>query len=164
LTKPIFENLKSNHYSSDRMQPTRFLDGASVYREIGYDMDQLKRQNAGYENTCAVRMSLALLKSGTGITGRLKIKEGPLKGRFVESGAKLLADQLVQRGVLGYPQILTADNVQAKIQGKRGVIFFWKMASYSGGHIDLVESTNAASVCSSACYFDSKEIWFWPLD
>ena len=35
---------------------------------------------------------------------------------------------------------------------------------YDGGHIDLIETIDAVQVCSSACYFSSKEIWFWPLD
>jgi hypothetical protein len=49
------------------------------------------------------------------------------------------------------------------MKNKRGVVLFWKIADYGGGHIDLIETTDAAFVCNSACYFQSKEVWFWPL-
>ena len=93
--KPTFSSLKRNHYSSDRMNPN-FLSGEDVYKEIGYSIDDLIKQNPGYENTCAVRMSLALIKSGIHFAGRLRIKVGPHKGKMIEPGAKLLADQLAR--------------------------------------------------------------------
>lgn len=164
VTKPSFATLRSNHYSSDRSQPTRFVDGETVYKDIGYSLEDLKKQNPGYENTCAVRMSIALLRSGVEISGRLKIKSGSLKGRSIEPGAKLLADQLSRSGLLGRPQILGPTEALKKLEKKQGVIFFWKMSGYSGGHIDLIQVHNANAVCSSACYLDSREIWFWPLD
>ena len=162
--KPAFATLRSNHQSSDRTQTARFVDSESVYKEMGYDMADLLKQTPAYENTCAVRMSLALMRSGVTISGRLKIKAGPLKGRSVEPGAKLLADQLSRESLLGRPQILQPTEVLKKLERKQGVIFFWKMNAYPGGHIDLIQVHNATAVCSSACYLDSKEIWFWPLD
>ena len=78
MTRPVFATLRANHYSSDRTQSARFVDGEAVYKKVGYDMEELKKQNPGYENTCAVRMSIALLRSGVGITGRLKIRTGSL--------------------------------------------------------------------------------------
>jgi hypothetical protein len=145
------------------MQPTRFADGEAVYKELGYDIENLKKQDPGYENTCAVRMSAALLRSGVPITGRLRVKAGPLKGHHVEPGAKRLADQLSQEGFLGRPQILKTSEALKKLEGQQGVVFFWKMSDYAGGHIDLVQVHNSSAVCSSACYFNAKEIWFWPL-
>ena len=61
------------------MQAARFVDGESVYKGIGYDMADLLKQSPDYENTCAVRMSLALMRSGVVISGRLRIKSGPLR-------------------------------------------------------------------------------------
>jgi len=43
-------------------------------------------------------------------------------------------------------------------------LFFWKIIGYGGGHMDLIETTNSAQACNSACYFSSKEVQFWPLD
>lgn len=34
---------------------------------------------------------------------------------------------------------------------------------YDGGHIDLIEEISSETICNSACYFESKEIWFWEL-
>ena len=160
--KATFSSLKRNHYSSDRMSPN-FLSGEDVYKEIGYSIDDLIKQNPGYENTCAVRMSLALIKSGIHFAGRLRIKVGPHKGKMIEPGAKLLADQLARPQLFGKPEVFKPINAIARLNGKKGVILFWKISGYGGGHIDFIEMSNAVHVCHSICYFSSKEIWFWPL-
>ena len=164
MTKPLFATLYANHYSSDLNQVGRYVDGTDVYTEIGYDIDKLMKQDPNYRNTCATRMSMALMKSGVPMSGRMKVKAGALKGRSIEPGAKLLADQLSQKHLLGKPQILKPSEALKKLEGKQGVVFFWKMTGYSGGHIDLIKVDKAAEVCSSRCYLTSGEIWFWPLD
>lgn len=161
--KPQFSTLKKNHYSSNQFG-NNFLDAGAVYKEIGYDQDNLIKQNPGYVNTCATRMSLSLLKSGITFGGRLRVKEGPLKGKTIEPGAKLLADQLSQPGLFGKPKIFKPEEFLRRMTGKKGVVFFWKIAGYGGGHIDLIELSNASAVCHSHCYFSSREIWFWELN
>ncbi|WP_374328433.1 T6SS effector amidase Tae4 family protein [Azonexus sp.] len=158
-----FASLKSNHYTSD-IYRSDYVSGDTLYSELGYDQKALIKQNSGYQNTCATRMSLALIKSGVTIHGRLKIKGGTHKGQLFEPGAKLLADQLARPQVLGKPQVFKAADAPAKLAGKKGIVFFWKIDGYGGGHIDVIETTNGTQVCNSACYFSSKEIWFWPLD
>jgi hypothetical protein len=161
--KPTFSTLKSNHYSSDP-NSSSYKSGKDVYKEIGYDIDALVAQNAGYANTCATRMSLALIKSSVPFSGRLKIKDGKYKGQFVETGAKLLADQLKMPNVFGKPVIFyDMEKALKYLDSKRGIIFFWKLADSNGGHIDLIEPFNKTMVCNSACYFVCKEIWFWSL-
>ncbi|WP_338845603.1 T6SS effector amidase Tae4 family protein [Massilia sp. W12] len=160
--KLSYFSLKKYHYSSDKFS-LAYVSGADLYHEIGYVQDDLIKQNAGYVNTCATRMSLALLKHGAPINGRLKVRVGKFKGRTVEPGAKLLADQLAKPDFLGKPQIYRTIEAPGKLVGKRGIVFFWKIEGYSGGHIDLIEPSNAAQVCHSACYFSAKEVWFWPL-
>jgi hypothetical protein len=76
VTKASFATLRANHDSSDRTQAARFVDGETVYKGIGYDMADLLKQSPAYENTCAVRMSLALMRSGVAINGRIKVKSG----------------------------------------------------------------------------------------
>lgn len=154
--------LKSQHYSSDRSSP-RFLSGEDVYKEIGYSLDILMKQNPAYENTCATRMSLALIKAGVRFSGRLAIKSGPYKGRMIETGAKLLADQLSRQPVFGRPDVFPPSAAALRITGKRGVILFWRIDGYGGGHIDLIEASTDLFLCHSACYFSSTEIWFWQL-
>lgn len=160
--KPFFTKLKTNHYSSNKYNPS-FLGAEELYRKIGYDIENLKKQNPGYVNTCAVRMSLALLQSGVPFVGRLKIKDGPFKGKMIEPGAKLLADQLKKPHIFGYPTLIDPKKATQLLSGKKGVVLFWKITGYGGGHIDLIEPINSIQVCNSGCYFSSKEIWFWPL-
>ncbi|MEJ2754541.1 MAG: T6SS effector amidase Tae4 family protein [Gammaproteobacteria bacterium] len=160
--KVPFLSLKKHHYSSEKSH-SNYLSGSDVYSEIGYNIDDLLKQNQGYINTCAVRMSLALIKSGINFNGRLKIKDGPHQGKMVETGAKLLADQLMKPSVFGRPIVYKPVDFMKKVIGKKGVVLFWKITGYGGGHIDLIESSSTVTVCNSNCYFNSKEIWFWEL-
>lgn len=160
--RPTFAKLKENHYSSNELSPS-FVDAVALFNEIGHSYDNLLQQSPDYVNTCAVRMSLALIKSGVQFVGRMKIKEGPYKGKMVEPGAKLLADQLARPTVFGRPDLIPPANAVPRLSGKKGLILFWKIAGYGGGHIDLIETSTTVQVCNSACYFSSKEIWFWPL-
>jgi hypothetical protein len=159
--KPAYLTLKSHHYSSNELSSS-YVDKKSLYSEIGYDIDNLIKQNPGYQNTCATRMSLALIKSGVPVNGRLRIKAGPHKGRSFEPGAKLLADELSR--VIGKPQLLSPSEAPSKLRGKNGIVFFWKISGYDGSHIDLIETSNSVQVCNSACYFSSQQVWFWPLN
>jgi hypothetical protein len=111
--------LKSHHHSAERANPS-YRSDADVYSDIGYNLDVLMKQNPAYENTCAVRMSLALIKTGVDFVGRLKIKDGPHKGRTIEPGAKLLADQLARPTVFGRPDIFVPRDAFARLNGKRG--------------------------------------------
>jgi len=160
--KPTYEKLKKNYYSSNELAEN-FVDGEALYSEIGYSQEKLIQRNPAYVNTCATRVSLALLKSGVSFIGRIMVKDGEFKGKQIEAGAKLLADQLMRPQVFGMPKIYKPSEFIKKISGKKGVVLFWKITGYGGGHIDLIEVSNAVAVCSSNCYIGSKEIWFWEL-
>lgn len=112
--RPLYEQLKRQHYSSNHTR-AGFASGEQVFSEIGYDYSTIIKQQPAYENTCAVRMSLALLKCNVEFTGRLPIKTGPYKGKTIEPGAKLLADQLYKSHVFGKAEIFkTARLVHAQ--------------------------------------------------
>jgi len=153
--KPSFAILKSNYYSSNELQ-SNYMSGT--------DHEALIKQNPAYVNTCAARVSLALLKSSVSFVGRLTVRSGKFTGKKIETGAKLLADQLKKPSVFGMPEIYAPSNFLQKIKGRKGVVLFWKITGYGGGHIDLIDSSTANTVCSSGCYYQSKEIWFWPLN
>jgi hypothetical protein len=161
--KPPFLTLKRNHYSSANRNPD-FVDAEGLYSEIGYDFHKLVKENGGFENTCATRMSLALVKSNVNFRGRLRIKSGAYKGKTIEPGAKLLPDQLALGSVFGRPSILESKNAATALLNKKGVIFFDRISGYNGGHIDLIEPSATAQVCHSHCYFNCKQVWFWPLN
>ncbi len=155
--------LKNTHYSSKKSSPS-FKSPEDVYKEIGYDFDDLMRQNTAHENTCAVRMSLALIKAGVHFNGRLRIKEGTHKGKMIEPGAKLLADQLARPDVFGRPNVIAPMmDAMTRLRDKKGVILFRKIAGDGVDHIDLIETVATLLICHSNCFFSSKEIWFWSL-
>lgn len=159
--KPDFATLKKHHYSSEEGQ-SNYLDRIDLYKEIGYDEAALVKQDGGYNNTCAVRMSLALLATNIKFGGRLRIKAGKYKGKMIEPGAKLLADQLAI--AIGKPQIFTKPaTLKNQLWHKKGIIFFFKIDGYGGGHIDLIEPATTGYQCHSHCYFSCKEVWFWAL-
>ncbi|MEM6485978.1 MAG: T6SS effector amidase Tae4 family protein [Pseudomonadota bacterium] len=160
--KPTFKTLNTHYYSSNEFSK-QYKSGADVYAEMGIDLEALIKRNPAYVNTCAARVSLALLKSKVSFTGRLPVKAGPFKGKKIEPGAKLLADQLKRKSVFGMPEVLRPSTFFARAKDRKGVVLFWKIADYGGGHIDLIETKTATAVCRSGCYFKSKEIWFWPL-
>ncbi|WP_256744026.1 T6SS effector amidase Tae4 family protein, partial [Cronobacter sakazakii] len=142
-----------------------FVDARDVYAEIGYDYDDIIKVNQAFKNTCAVRMSLALLKCNVPFDGRFIIKAGAYKGRKIESGAKLLADQLYKSSAFGKAEIYTDRRSGGQaLRNRRGVVFFNVVNGYGGGHIDLLEPEgNNAFTCHSMCLPDCKEIWFWEL-
>lgn len=156
--KPTYQKLKSNHYSSDPASAD-YLSGSDLYSEIGYKIEDLIKQDAGYVNTCATRMSLALIKSGVAFTGRLSIKIGTHKHKKIETGAKLLADQL-HKVFANTDIFFDPKKAQTDLFNKKGVVFFNKITNYNGGHIDLIEPNNQ---CHSHAYFDCQEVWFWGL-
>jgi len=164
--KPMFHVVKFFHYSSNPNNPS-YKSAGDVFEEIGYDFEDLTKRSSQYNNTCAIRMSLALLKTGVVFSGRLRIKEGKFKGRSVEPGAKLLADELRKPHLFGKPMVFSKntgveqlDKALKEIGPKKGIILFHAIYGGSGGHIDLYESSG---VCNSDCYFSAREIWFWPL-
>ena len=140
--------LKENHYSSHKTSSS-YKSEQDVYKEIGYDFDGLIKQNSAYVNTCAVRMSLALIKSGVDFVGRLKIKDGPYKGKTIEPGAKLLADQLARPALFGRPDVFAPRDAITRLSGKKGVVLFWKIAGYGGGHIGGCKSVCVNGHCSA---------------
>ncbi|MBS1210678.1 MAG: hypothetical protein H6R19_3076 [Proteobacteria bacterium] len=161
--KTAFSSLKAKHYSANSSSPSH-LSCEEFYALIGYDRSTLNKQHADYTNTSAARMSLALLGASISFRGRLQIKAGEYSGRMIETRAGLLADQLARNNVFGQPEIFTTPaEAPAQIVGRRGVIFFRKISGYDGGHIDLIDASNAAATFNSHCYFNCQQVWFWEL-
>lgn len=168
----FYSTVKKNHYSSTEGHPN-YKSAEDLYAEMGINYDALIKQSAEYQNTCAARMSLALLKSGASFAGRIQIKTGKYKGKKIEPGAKRLADELnkIVGKVVPY-KVTLSDNTpfyverskaEGALTGKRGIVYFHKIDGYGGGHIDVIDVKNKQSVCNSNCYFECEQVWFWPL-
>lgn len=144
--RPMYARLKSNHYSSSFARAERVTE-IELYKEMGIDYDELVKSNSDYQNTCAARMSLALIKSGVEISGRMRIKSGKYAGRSIEPGAKLLADKLMSPALFGKPEVFPGNVASEKLKNRQGLVLFRKIGGGNGDHIDLIEPVNSEHVC-----------------
>jgi type II secretory pathway component PulF len=71
----------------------RDTDHDALFRLLGWD-DLIP--NPAYANTCAIRVSLALLRSGVHIPEGLQVKAGTHKGKMIEPGQAKIVHNLVQ--------------------------------------------------------------------
>lgn len=154
-----FAAVRGNFY------PATSVKRETLFREIGWsDLTD----NKAYWDTCAIRMCLALIKSGMTIPGRMPINAGTYKGKLIEPGQKALSEILSRRHVLGKPEVFKTVDAENEIGSRHGIVSFFKIPSDSGadtnqGHIDLVRFESNFRTCSSACYFAARQVWFWPL-
>ena len=74
--KPSFDQMERNLPKSEKRE--------GLYEQIGWsDLTS----NPSFYATCAIRMSVALLRAGVKLSGaRMVAKEGRLKGRRIETG------------------------------------------------------------------------------
>lgn len=118
------------------------------------------------ENTCATRVSIALLAAGIGpAPGNLTVRSGRFAGQRIETNQKALSKFLARR--LGHPEVYkNGYEAWSKIRPRRGIVSFMGIYGRGStqGHIDLVEPSAMSDLqCASACYWSSAEVWFWPL-
>lgn len=154
--KPSFAKIKKT-YQDKHACPRDVL-----YKELGWD-DLVS--NPAYENTCAVRISLAFIKLGVTMPGRIVIKKGPHKGKMIEPGQAKLSHILARPTFLGMPEKCKMADVQKVIANRHGIISFFKIPEYrNGGHIDLIApDRGGVYACASDCYWSAAEVWLWPL-
>jgi len=142
----------------------RVVGRDKLFKQIGWD-DLIT--NPGYGNTCAIRVSFALIRSGVTIPGgRIPIRTGPLKGKMIEPGQAKLSAILSRAAMLGQPEKFSGSGMIDGVGRRSGIVSFFRLTpgSYEGGHIDIVApQLGGMQVCGSACYWTSKEVWFWPL-
>jgi hypothetical protein len=156
--KPSFDILNQN-YQRPKQSPRDAL-----LMSIGWP-DVLK--NPAFADTCAIRMSTALVGSGIVLPGaRMKINKGPLRGKRIEPGQAKLSNIL--KRLWGAPEIYKSDSLAREAIGaRRGVVSFFRIhggGPADQGHIDLIwPGLNSFSDCAMSCYFRAVEIWFWPL-
>jgi hypothetical protein len=154
--KPSFAALRQ-HYPRNTLQEALFTD-------IGWT-DLISKP--AYRDTCAIRMSVALLASGMSLPkARMKATAGKLKGRYIEPGQDKLS--LILKRTWGKPEVYKGKLSARDGIGKRsGVVSFFRIhggGTADGGHIDLIwPGINGFQQCARSCYFSASEIWFWPL-
>ncbi|WUR15014.1 T6SS effector amidase Tae4 family protein [[Empedobacter] haloabium] len=163
--------MRTTSYATLRMHfPDPYnVSAEELYRWVGHP-DLIKNPN--YWNTCALRLSLALLGAGFADSGAFRIRDGKHKGRSVEIRQHALSTWLL--GQVGQPEKFKGDNAYEAIGLRRGIVSFFNLYddSRGQGHIAIIapDRRGAYLRCgrendgdTSGCYWTSREIWFWPL-
>jgi len=159
MSRPAYVIVRANFPTVLRYSRRQLLNDV-----LGWT-DLLK--NPGFTDTCAMRVSVALVRSGVTLTGaRMKATGGLVKGKAIESGQAKLSHIL--RRIWGKPETYNSETLARDGIGKRsGVVSFFRIHPDllgNQGHIDLLEpQTNGFSACATQCYFQARQIWFWPL-
>ena len=137
-------------------------DSAAVRKELGGECD-----NPEYVNTCAMRMSMALLNAGVLLPAHhhnlltVKAGNGVFKGRNIALRQHELSDYLVQ--LWGRPDVFhhVGNNaIPAAMMKLAGVVSFYDIPGYldgHGGHMDIFYRGNVRH----AGYFNAKTFWLW---
>ena len=149
---------------------TQSVGPDELYHWIGYP------ENIGdpnFANTCAIRLSLALLGAGYPNPGAWPIKAGKYKGRAIETRQVKLSRWLMRQ--IGQPEkFKNGKEAEAKIDTRRGIVSFFNIYGddIAQGHIAIVAKDRwgyylrcgpEVDGTATGCYWNSKEVWFWPL-
>lgn len=132
-----------------------------LYESLGW-IDII--DHPAYKDTCAIRMSYALLRANVVLPGAsMRVKAGDVAGRLIEHRQRYLSNILAR--IWGPPEVYAGGDAARKgIRRRGGVASFFQIQGGSGGHIDLVEiGTSDFPSCVRACHFTAKKVWFWPL-
>jgi hypothetical protein len=101
---------------------TDSVSPGELYHSIGYPENI---GNPNFLNTCAIRLSLALLGAGFPNPGMWPIKAGKYKGRMIETKQRKLSAFLVRQ--LGQPEkFKSGQDAEGKIGARRGIVSFFQ--------------------------------------
>jgi hypothetical protein len=117
-----------------------------------------------FPNTCAIRMSEAIVKTESRYLDAFKNSTKNKCPHSYIRGAQDLAAILAQPNQLGSRTYGWSGNPLATVpgaaKGKQGIVCFMNIPGFSGqGHIDLWDKNFAVG----SDYWDAKTIWFWEL-
>jgi predicted Rossmann-fold nucleotide-binding protein len=115
-----------------------------------------------FPNTCAIRMSEALIKTNSGLEDKFVASGANLCPHHFMRGAEDLASVLRRADAWGvYDRGYSAPMAApAALQGKAGLLAYINIPSFSGqGHIDLWDGRNPIG----NAYWDANPTWFWEL-
>jgi len=141
-----------------------------LYHWIGYS-ENINDPN--FYNTCAIRMSLALLGAGYANPGEWPIKAGKYKGRAIETQQRRLSAWLTRH--IAQPEKFNGgQEAERAIGDRRGIVSFFSIYgdALPQGHIAIVAKDrwgrylrcgNEIDGTATGCYWSSREVWFWAL-
>ena len=143
IARPTFDLLKSN------------------YRTLSTEIHACKMI---FPNTCAIRMSEALVRSDAAFLNIFKSSGKNICPDNYVRGAQDLGAVLASKAVFGVWNIgwngKAGDAAPASISGKKGIVCYMKIPGFAGqGHIDLGDGAEPVG----QAYWDAATIWLWVL-
>ncbi len=143
IAKPTFASLKFNY----RTQST-----------------QIHACTMSFPNTCAIRMSEALVRTNSSFTKLFKDSGKNICPHGYIRGAQDLGSVLQSSAGFGMRNFGWNGNVSgdppAAALGKKGLVCYMNIPGFSGqGHIDLWDGSDAVG----SAYWNAATIWMWSL-
>lgn len=126
------------------------------------DTDEHHVCSMDFPNTCAIRMSEALVKTDRAFLNAFKRSSKNRCPHGYMRGAQDLASVLAQPNVLGSRSLgwVSPGTAPSNAIGKKGIICYMKIPTFSGqGHIDLWDINDAVG----DKYWNAQTIWMWVL-
>ena len=117
-----------------------------------------------FPNTCAIRMSEALVKANSAFTAVFKASGKNVCPHGHVRGAQDLGSILQSSAGFGMRNFGWNGSADGKppvaASGKKGIVCYMNIPGFSGqGHIDLWDGSAAVG----SAYWDAKTIWMWSL-
>ncbi|MDA8708717.1 type VI secretion system amidase effector protein Tae4 [Hellea sp.] len=140
------------------------IDFVKLKDNYSTDSTSVHRCSINFPNTCAIRMSEAIVKAEPKYLDIFKAATINKCPHGYIRGAQDLAKVLSSRSALG-PRSFgwgaqPSGKRPANATGKKGIVCFMNIPGFSGqGHIDLWNDT----VPVGSDYWDSETIWMWKL-
>jgi len=143
MIKPIFTKLKNNYKTNST---------------------QIHSCSMHFPNTCAIRMSEALVKTDAKFLAAFKKSKKNVCPHGYVRGAQDLAAILALPSVLGKRdfgwEAQKNGTPPSDISAKKGIICYMNIPTFNGqGHIDLWDKGSPVG----EEYWDAKTIWMWEL-
>jgi hypothetical protein len=112
----------------------------------------------GWENQCAIRMSIALEGAGFSLANY----SDPKCSHGHARGAESLANHLWR--TLGRPQVFASPSgAKSSLLSKRGIIFFKDIAGFRNGTGDHIDCWDGTSTKTGEYFSYCKQAWFFGL-
>jgi peptidoglycan hydrolase-like protein with peptidoglycan-binding domain len=148
---PTIRKLCGHAGSSGRRVLPSFWSLWKSYPAVSLPCDQ------GYENQCAIRISVALIGAGFDLTGYADnlCRHGHARG--AESLARYLSR------VVRLPERAKHALARRMCNGRTGLVFFRNIAGFRnsrGDHIDLWDGTKTKGF---EYFMESEETWLWQI-
>lgn len=140
------------------------IDFSKLMNSYTTDPTNIHKCSMYFPNTCAIRMSEAIVKAEPKYLDIFKASSQNKCAHSYIRGAQDLASILAKPTALGPRKYGWSGNSSSKaptnVIGKKGIVCFMKIPGYSGqGHIDIWDKTAAIG----SDYWDAETIWMWEL-